>query len=285
MVLGWRRSFLLGVKSFMIGLLLALALFLIELMTKQLTLLKFRITDFSNSLFLLSPSPFASFDPNRRKIIFPFSQLGLTIGLDIMNLFFMFLVSSGYLTPIVKYSVAETNCKMSWMRALKIATKSAIPGVLIVIIFLGIPLACYHPPPFSFSPSSLLYPQTILIGFLGALVFLTTFYAAIQIPIRIFIVKLTSSEFHETASTSWRRSFLVSLKSSALGWLWSMPFVLCALIISGLTLTYMASLERLDAYIIGIIFADFVIYVFSILMQIPTIALSVKYLHQELEKS
>jgi hypothetical protein len=47
----------------------------------------------------------------------------------------------------------------------------------------------------------------------------------------------------------------------------------------------MISLERLDAYILGIIMADFIVYIFSILMQIPTISLFVKYLYQEIEKS
>jgi hypothetical protein len=260
--IGWGRSFLLALKSEIVGFLIASIWILIYIFIRYEVFIQYYAPYFGSEQIdwnwltidsiLSVASPFISFrytpynyGPNSLpfQVDFPifsvFTQEIITPGIsryfDVINtarLLISFLVYASFFVPIIKFSLSETNNYTSWLRSFVLGFKSAIVGIILSIVFFLLGILSIIAVAFGLSkafPNTSAHFQPSLGMLIGIMILVFVIIALIAVFIYTAtgatIIRYTTKEASTTKiGTGWGRSFLVALKASVMALLWTALF-------------------------------------------------------------
>ena len=309
--IGWGRSFILALKSEIVGFLIASIWILIYIFIRYEIFIQYYAPYFGSDLdwnwltidsILSVASPFISFyytpynyGPNSLpfQVDFPiFSLFNFDIT-NIIRFIISFLVYASFFIPIIKFSLNETNNSTSWLRSFILGFKSAIIGIILGIVFFLLGILSMIAVAFGLSkafPNTSPHSQPSLGMLIGIMILVFIIIALIAVFIYTAtgatIIRYTTKEASKTKTgTGWGRSFLVALKASIMALLWTVLFGIVSGIFSLFAIAgsvQSRSPEAFGASIIGILF--FLIMV-VILSELSPTASIIKYLTEEIAKN
>jgi len=192
----------------------------------------------------------------------PGGALTHSLLLNFMFLVFIIPVNCSFCFPIVKYSLREVGCKISWLRAFLVAMKSALVAFFLTTIFMLLAFLM------------IFVPALGIVGFVILLVLA-------EVSLYASLVKFTSKEA-KASGTDWIRSFVIAFKAILVSLLWVVLMIFATVAISGIIMTFAIGSLSPSIVGIGIVTALVIVLLVSILTEIAPAACVIKYLSEEI---
>ncbi len=298
-IITWKRAFYLALKSLIVGLLLGIVWILVYWGYIVFALgVEMGIGDVLLDLVNLSV-PFAPITTGSLFMGFPTYPpvLGRLIGLfsgdylamsinpildtleRVLFIAISFLVYLSNLVPIVRYSLNEVKVDVSLLKGYLISLRIAVVGFVLAIIFVllgfgGLALPLWRLITSPTGEISLTISAVVL-----AMTFLLLCLLLSEAATGAAVIRFASSEAN--VKVSWTRCFLISLKASLVGLLWSILIFVFSIAVSAWAVVTMMSSPSVYYSLLPMWLSTLVLAV--ILISLAPNASLIKYLVEEMK--